>query len=306
MSDSRDNDKTVIGQPSVSMPQADPGNQTVMIPRPGARSSAPATATAAMAGSTAGVTAAPNLANLQALSTDFGDNPLINNASTLLAVTAKLRKLLSHDNPQELQRQLADEIRQFDARCRAAQLPPEQIVTARYVLCTAIDEAVMNTPWGASSGWSQHSLLSMFHNETFGGEKFFNILDKLLQNPGQHADSLELIYLLISLGFEGKYKLDPRGRDQLEMIREKTYRSIENLRGPQQLDLSPHWQSQATGKQGIMHYVPLWVVACCFLALLALAYTGARVWLNLSTAPTAVYLDQLDNKIKAPAIGARE
>jgi type VI secretion system protein ImpK len=164
----------------------------------------------------------------------------------------------------------------------------------------------MNTPWGASSGWSQHSLLSMFHNETFGGEKFFNILDKLLQNPGQHGDSLELVYLLISLGFEGKYKLDPRGREQLEMIREKTYRSIENLRGPQQIELSPHWQSQATARQGIMHYVPLWVVACCFLAVLTMAYTGARVWLNLSTAPTAVYLDQLNDKIKNSSIGSRE
>jgi type VI secretion system protein ImpK len=303
MSDSNDNDKTVIGQPAVRMPGADVGNQTVMIPRPGARGTAPSAA-AAMPGG--GVTAAPNTANLQPLSTDFGGNILINNASTLLAVTAKLRKLIKHDDPQHLQRQLVDEIRQFDARCRAAQLPPEKVVTARYLLCTAIDEAVMNTPWGASSGWSQHSLLSMFHNETFGGEKFFNILDKLLQNPGQHGDSLELVYLLISLGFEGKYKLDPRGREQLEMIREKTYRSIENLRGPQQIELSPHWQSQATARQGIMHYVPLWVVACCFLAVLTMAYTGARVWLNLSTAPTAVYLDQLNDKIKNSSIGSRE
>jgi type VI secretion system protein ImpK len=298
MSDSNDNDRTQVQS---SIPPVDDPNSTMLIPRPGARSSNPAPVptpppAAAQGRGIAAMAQAP-LTPVQPLATDFGHNPLINNASTLLAVMMKLRNMLAHDNPAGLQQQLADEIRKFEANSQSSQLSPEQIVTARYLLCTAIDEAVMNTPWGTSSGWSQRSLLSMFHNETFGGEKFFQIMDRVQQAPEQHVDLLELIYLLISLGFEGKYKLDPRGRDQLEMIRENLFRSIEQQRGRPAPDLSPHWQTDVKSDQGVMSYIPLWVVACCFLAILLLSYAGARVWLNHNTAPTAAYLDQLSAQI---------
>jgi type VI secretion system protein ImpK len=51
--------------------------------------------------------------------------------------------------------------------------------------------------------WSRHSLLVTFHNETWGGEKFFQLLAKLAQNPQQHAHLLELMYYCLALGFEG-------------------------------------------------------------------------------------------------------
>lgn len=60
-------------------------------------------------------------------------------------------------------------------------------------------------PWGNESEWSKISLLSSFHNETFGGEKFFQLLDRLSKNPVKHLPMLELMYLCLALGFEGKY-----------------------------------------------------------------------------------------------------
>jgi type VI secretion system protein ImpK len=38
---------------------------------------------------------------------------------------------------------------------------------------------VVTSGWGNESEWSQMSLLSRFHQETFGGEKFFQLLDRL-------------------------------------------------------------------------------------------------------------------------------
>lgn len=228
---------------------------------------------------------------------NYSQNPVINHATTLLAVMGKLRGMLAHDDPAGLQRQLGAELSNFENRCQQSGLAAEQIIAARYLLCTALDEAVMNTPWGVSSGWSQRSLLSAFHNETFGGEKFFQILDRLQQEPERQIDLLELVYLLISLGFEGKYKLDPRGKDQLETIRENLYRKIEQLRGAYEVELSPHWQSHAQGKGGMISFVPLWVVASCFLAILLLAYGGARAWLDHNTKPAAAHLEQLNAEI---------
>ena len=58
----------------------------------------------------------------------------------------------------------------FEFRAVQDGVENSQVMAARYVLCTVVDEAVVTTPWGNESEWSKISLLSSFHNETFGGE----------------------------------------------------------------------------------------------------------------------------------------
>jgi type IV/VI secretion system ImpK/VasF family protein len=55
------------------------------------------------------------------------------------------------------------------------------------------------------------SLTSRFHNEVTGGERFFTILEQMQQDPGRHAEVIELMYLCTSLGFEGRYRVLGRG-----------------------------------------------------------------------------------------------
>ena len=59
----------------------------------------------------------------------------------------------------------------------------EIVLAARYVLCAALDEAVLSTPWGAQSEWAQHPLLVALHREAWGGEKFFEMLDRVSTDP---------------------------------------------------------------------------------------------------------------------------
>src|SRR5690606_16607892 len=92
------------------------------------------------------------------------------------------------------------------------------LLAYRYVLCSFIDEAVMGTSWGQQSHWAGHSLLARFHNETWGGEKVFSILFRLQQEPRRYRDMLAFIYLCLCLGFEGRYKVLPQGRDEYEKI----------------------------------------------------------------------------------------
>ena len=94
-------------------------------------------------------------------------------------------------------------------------------MAARYVLCTMIDEAAADTPWGGSGLWAQHSLLAMFHNEVFGGEKVFQLMARLAQQPDANRDLLELIYAALVLGFEGRYRVIDNGRAQLAAVRDR-------------------------------------------------------------------------------------
>jgi type VI secretion system protein ImpK len=216
-------------------------------------------------------------------STVYGSNPIVNAASTLFAVFSKTREALNHNNVGSLHQQLDREIKDFDRKARAAGVSDDDVMVARYALCTILDEAVLNTPWGAESAWNQRTLLGTFHNETAGGEKFFVILDRLRNAPAANIDMLELIYICLSLGYEGKYRVISRGRDHLEQLRDDLFSLIRSNRGEYERSLSPCWQGLGHSRNTLLNYVPMWVVASIVIGFMALTYSGFRYWLNESS-----------------------
>lgn len=228
--------------------------------------------------------------------TGKGLNPLVNAASTLIAVFEKTHKSMSHPNVGGLHQRLVNEIKSFETKAKEQMIKPEVVLSARYILCTVLDEAVLNTPWGAESAWTQRTLLSMFHNETAGGEKFFLILDRLRDMPSDNINILEMIYIFLSLGYEGKYRVIHRGKESLEQIRDELFRIIRNHRGEYERSLSPSWHGLGRMKNSLAQYIPMWVVASVVGGVLLLSYSGFRYWLYQSSAPIAQQLtDIADN-----------
>ena len=201
-------------------------------------------------------------------------NPLIAAASGLLSEVVQLKHSYHAEDLYALKERLTTAIKLFEHRAFGEGAESGQVMAARYVLCTVIDEAVVTTPWGNESEWSQMSLLSTFHNETFGGEKFFQLLERLTRNPVKHLQMLELMYLCLALGFEGKYRVLPRGMLELEAIRDSVYRQIRQLRGDIPRELSPHWQGLQHGRRSLVRIVPWWLVALFTLMCLGVLYGG--------------------------------
>jgi len=222
-----------------------------------------------------------------------GLNPLANAAATLIAVFEKTRLALSHPDVGGLHQRLASEIQVFEENARQIGLRPEVILSARYCVCAALDEAVLNTPWGSESAWPQRTLLSVFHNETSGGEKFFQILDRMLEYPAENIDFLELQYIFLSLGFEGKYRVIHRGRDTIEQLRDELFATIRRHRGEYERSLSPSWRGLGKTRNSLASYIPFWVVASIIGAVLLLSYSGFRVWLYESSSPVVAKLDEI-------------
>ncbi len=210
-----DSDKTVFkpaisGNPEHTMMRPTPGGGGV--PTPGAQR--------APGASPPPVAPAPAMPN-EAFKVARGLNPLINAAASLIAVFEKTRSSMTHSDIGGLHQRLVSEIRNFENKLREQGVAPEITLSARYVMCSVLDETVLNTPWGSESAWAQRTLLSVFHNETSGGEKFFLILDRMRQSPAENLHMIELMYVCLSLGFEGKYRLMARGRDAVEQIRDE-------------------------------------------------------------------------------------
>ena len=132
-------------------------------------------------------------------------------------------------------------------------------MAARYILCTLLDEAAASTPWGGGGAWGRYSLLAMFHNETWGGEKVFQLMAKLAENPAANRDLLELIYAALCLGFQGRYRVVEGGSAQLEAVRERLAQILKKERGDFAQPLAEHWRGQAVKRRPLLSWLPLWV-----------------------------------------------
>ena len=266
--------------------------------RPGA--AAPATAApaaAAASGPRPAATPLPELPDHASL------NPLVQAAAPLLSAAPRLRATVRHPNPVALREQLVESVKRFESVARARGLPNEQVVAARYILCTLLDESASSTPWGGSGAWSSQSLLVHFHNEAWGGEKVFQLLTRLVENPTQHRNLLELVYAALSLGFEGRYKVMTDGKAQLDSVRERLAGKLRELAGPAERTLSPQWQGVAAAPVRLADGVPLWVVGAALAGLLLALFLVLRLTLNAQTDATFTALQALDARA-APAPAA--
>jgi type VI secretion system protein ImpK len=201
----------------------------------------------------------------------LGLNPLVQAATPLLLLTGELRHASSIDVA-GLRRHVLEEIRRFEEQARAAGVRSEIVLAARYALCAGLDEAVLSTPWGAQSEWAQHPVLVALHREAWGGEKFFEMLDRICVDPATHIDLMELQYLMLALGFTGKYHMLDRGREQLADLQRNLFRTIRNHRGSAAAELSLQWRGLEDRRSRLVRYVPWWVVAAAAVALLAVTF----------------------------------
>ena len=220
-----------------------PGGQpTVVMKRPSARASLPRSAGVELQRMVAGI------------------NPLLGAAATLLALLEQLRTTTVHDDPARLRELLLEQIAEFEASAAVSGVPRPKVTAARYLLCTLIDEVIEKTPWGA--GGAGRSLLQEFHEERSGGEKAFQLLERLGQDAPANADLLELFYICLRLGFEGRYRDVVNGRAQLDAIAARVLEVIRPAPQPAGVRrLAVHGQGVATRGHRDVPVLPLWVLA---------------------------------------------
>jgi type VI secretion system protein ImpK len=235
-------------------------------------------------------------------------NPLVSAASELLGLFSYLRQLAQAPNVASLRASLVNATQRFETLARSSGVAQEQIIGGRYMLCTALDEGVANTPWGAQAGWNQQSLLVQFHNETWGGEKVFQLLAKLAQDVPKNIDLLELLYCILGLGFEGRYRVVDNGRSQLESVRQRLADLIMKHRGAVDADLSTNWRSQEITSGNTRDKVPFWILASAVAAVLGVMFIGLRLYLNYRSDTTYAQVAalKLPGAVNVPVLPAKK
>lgn len=293
-----DNERTVI--------RPNPGGRRPAAPAtpPPAQSYAPDTPPPTAQAGTLGVpqAAAPSSRASEggdALAAITGMNPLNACASTLFALVSRIRNRAQHLDPDALRRSVVAEVRNFETRALQAGIDPQAVKVARYAICATLDDVVLNTPWGEQSVWAQQSMVGTFHRETVGGDRFYDLLARLEQEPGKNIDLLEFLFMCLSLGFEGRLRVEAGGTDKHATIRNGLARIIRAQRGPVEADLSPHWQGLDKPHRTLSAWKPVWIATGVLAAVLALAFGGLTYALSGFTSRVLGQMVALDAGVPA-------
>lgn len=168
--------------------------------------------------------------------------PLLEAARPLLNAVADIAGKSDGPSLDALQHVLLREVVSFRSVCRDAGFLHEHIVAASYMLCTALDEAANNSAWGKSEKSLADTwvcgLAPHFHKNSEGGVGVFRVLGFLVNKPREHMDLLELMLLILALGFEGLYRSACNGRRVLNDIRMRVFSLVYFGRGGAP---SPRW-----------------------------------------------------------------
>ncbi len=203
---------------------------------------------------------------------------LVQSAAPLLNLAHVLRFSDAQPDPDHLRRACMEAITRYERDLGSARISPERARAAHYVVCATVDDVILSKPWGVRAGWARSGLVSTFHNDVTGGDRVFDILDHFHQSPGANKDLLLLIYLCLSLAFEGRTRVSAKGALELSRIRDSLYKTLIGQYGVFERELSPHWKGVEARHTPLRTMAALWTL----LSLIALAFAFGYLFFTLT------------------------
>jgi type VI secretion system protein ImpK len=137
-------------------------------------------------------------------------------ATDLFLIVIRMREAEDLGDPSALRKLIMYYIDLLKRNCTTAGIADEAVADALYALVALIDETVLSVGGACRDYWFGRPLQLDYFGNNIAGQEFFNRLNKFLVQAEKKKDVLEVYYLCLSLGFEGKYKIaDPQERSAL-------------------------------------------------------------------------------------------
>jgi type VI secretion system protein ImpK len=222
--------------------------------------------------------------------------PLVTAALPLLNLVRQIREAPSEPDLESLRRRVIEAVKSFERKTLGLGVPPERARAAHYALCAAIDDVLLNTSWGAYTMWSRQGLVSTFHMDVTGGERFFDLLEHLHRDPGTNRDVLLVMYYCVSLGFEGRMRVNTHGLLELGRVREGLYRTLRSTLGDFERELSPHWRGEDARHRPLSVSMTLSTVTAVTVLVLTSTFFGLSATMNAHSDATLQALADLPPK----------
>ncbi|OHR13865.1 type VI secretion system protein TssL, long form [Neisseria sp. HMSC078C12] len=225
-------------------------------------------------------------------------NPLIEAAKPVLILANSMQQTTSQLSTDSLINKFSLLINNFEENAEKNGAKYDAIQAAKYCLCTFVDELAVRAGW-ADETWSKNSLLVSFYDETWGGERFFEIIQNLKQDSDKNTDLLEFMYLCLQFGYKGKYQVLNNGELEIDKIKRDLLALIHSKRPDQTANLFKHNPIITNNIQRKRRLaIPLWVVGVLGAVALGVGYFTMQWSLGdkFNTASTKV------NSLKLPSV----
>lgn len=225
-------------------------------------------------------------------------NPLIEAAKPVLILANSMQQTTSQLSTDSLINKFSLLINNFEENAEKNGAKYDAIQAAKYCLCTFVDELAVRAGW-ADETWSKNSLLVSFYDETWGGERFFEIIQNLKQDSDKNIDLLEFMYLCLQFGYKGKYQVLNNGELGIDKIKRDLLALIHSKRPDQTANLFKHNPIITNNIQRKRRLaIPLWVVGVLGAVALGVGYFTMQWSLGdkFNTASTKV------NSLKLPSV----
>ena len=226
---------------------------------------------------------------------------LVRSAAPLLNLAHALRTTEEQPDIDQLRKVAVEAIGRYERDLASARISPDRARAAHYVVCATVDDVVLSKPWGVRAGWARSGLVSTFHMDVTGGDRVFDLLDHFHQSPGANKDLLLLIYLCLSLAFEGRTRVSPRGNLELGRIRDSLYKTLLGQYGVFERELSPHWKGVSARHKPLRTAIALWTLLSILALIFALGYLFFTLSLNSASDNTFQRLANLPPR-EAPSV----
>ena len=203
-------------------------------------------------------------------------NPITEAAKPIFVLANAMKHSTSHLSVEAVLSKFSTLISEFEENAEKHRASYDSIKAAKYCLCTFVDEMAAKAGW-ADETWAQKSLLVTFFDETWGGERFFEILDNAKRDVEKNLYLLEFIYVCLQFGYKGKYQVLPNGDISIATIKQELL-AIINQHRPDRFDSLLHkgTQTLTQTENKTKFLIPLWVVAVLASVLVGAIYFGLQ------------------------------
>lgn len=169
---------------------------------------------------------------------------------------------------------------EFEREARKLGAAAEDIYDAKYAFCATVDEIILRSQLPIRALWERRPLQLAYFGEQLAGEHFFDKLEALRSRGALRVQVLEVFYLCLLLGFEGKYALE--GSEKLGYLTARVGDELAHHKG-RRVSFAPHWKAPDAIRHQLRGEVPVWAVAAVFGLFAMLAFIGLRTQLDRST-----------------------
>lgn len=124
----------------------------------------------------------------------------------LLVLVSQVAEAAATATATDLRRKITDLFAMMNERGQAAGIRPDDLTEASYAIMALFDEILVKVAWPGRQEWQASPLQFIHFRENTAGDNFFRRAEALAEQP-QRAHVLEIYFLCMGFGFQGRYAM---------------------------------------------------------------------------------------------------